>query len=611
MLEQASKAKGPSRNGKSSQKRAAQNAALKTGSVDVLCIICAESILFSAISPCNNITCHKCCLRQRALYKKNTCLVCRTDHDDVVISEQIFPEEVKFADFVEQSRAIASSEHGLHFTSEEAMKATLSLLEMKCTECSAIFPRFGQLNDHVKSAHGNRQYCDICASHKRAFLSELKLYTHKELEKHINDGDRTGFKGHPRCRFCRNKRFYSDDELTIHIRDRHERCYLCDQDHYVLHDYYRNYDDLYSHFRALHYVCLIPLCVEKRFVVFREDLDLTAHMLKEHGGIMSKNGRLVVGATSVSFQLQLSTVPMRGPALDIDTQRRRLEERAKHYLHGSADDLATFKKLYQSFKAKKLSALDLVYQYKSLFKDTDYQDMALLVHEMVQLLPGHTDQGAQLQAAFDAARPKSEPVVQNHFPVLGGQSSSSHVFTNLSWGGNSRPQLRDELFPTLAKPSRSNSPVVQNGPVRYITVKKKPAAESRPVMSIKNFEAKPKAFAPTYLDKPAAKSNQSAFPSLGLGSNSRSNSQVPSRSQSPSTSIASKSLTKLSDSQFPALEIKKKSTIPPVKPIPKPSATWNLGLSPAEAPKKDDWGIPIVDKKAEKLRLKQERMKKK
>lgn len=610
MLEQANKPKGPARNGKSSLKRLSTKAASNLVSSDVQCIICAESILFSAISPCNNTTCHRCCLRQRALYKKNTCLVCRTDHDDVIISELILPEEVKYADFVAPSQGLTASEYGLHFTSEQAMQETLSLLEMKCIECSAVFARFGQLNDHVKSAHGGRQYCDICASHQRAFLSELTLYTHKELEKHINDGDRKGFKGHPRCRFCRNKRFYSDDELTIHIRDRHERCYLCDQDHYVLHDYYRNYDDLYSHFKARHYVCLIPLCVEKRFVVFREDLDLTAHMLKEHGGIMSKNGRLVVGASSVSFQLQLSTVPMRGPALDFDTQRRRLDERAKHYLHGNTDDLATFKKIYQSFKAKKISALDLVHQCKNLFKGTDYQDMALLVHEMVQLLPSHNDQGAQLQAAFDAARPKTEPIVQNHFPVLGGTSSLSHVFTNLSWGGNSRPLLRDELFPTLAKPSRSNSPIIQNGPVRYVTVKKKPAPESRPIMSIKNFEAKPKVFTPTYLEKPVAKSNMLAFPLVGLGSNSKTNSQVSSRSQSPSISLKSVSLTKLSDAQFPALEKKKKSTIPPVKPIPKPSATWNLGLAAAEPPKKEDWGIPIIDKKAEKLRLKQERMKK-
>lgn len=583
-------------------------------SQDSLCIICAEPIVFSAISPCNNTTCHRCCLRQRALYKKTTCLVCRTEHDDVVISDQVLGDDVRFLDMVLSSRSLSSQEYGLHFTSEKAKNSTLRLLEMTCIECSDTFARYGQLNDHVKGAHGGRQYCDICASHQRAFVSELKLYTHKELERHINDGDKKGFKGHPRCRFCRNKRFYSDDELMIHVRDRHERCYLCDQDHYVAHDYYKNYDDLYSHFRALHHVCLIPLCVEKRFVVFREDLDLTAHMLKEHGGMMGKNGRLVIGATSTSFQLHLSTVPMRGgPPVDIDTQRRRMDERAKHYLHGNAENIAEYKRIYQSFKSKKLSPLDVVSKYQKLFKETEYLDLALLIHEMIQLLPGHSDQAVQLQAAFEAARPKSVSVVNNHFPVLGGSSSSSHVFTNQSWGGISRPQGNEELFPALSKPARSNSPVVQNAPIRYVTVKKKPATATRPVVTISSFQAKPNTFKPTYLDKKPAKANSLAFPTLALSSSSsRSSSQVPSRSLSPSISVKNAVLPKLSDDQFPALAKKKKSTIPPVTPIPKPSATWNLGLAtPEPLVPQQNWGIPIFDKKAEKLRLKQERANKK
>lgn len=578
-------------------------------SLDHLCIICAEPIVLSAISPCNNITCHKCCLRQRALYKKNTCLVCRTDHDDIIISDAVLGDDARFDELVPSSRAVVLEEHRLHFTTQHAKDETSTLLDLTCPECQASFARFGQLNDHVRS-HGGRQYCDICATHQRSFLCELRLYTPKELERHVNDGDRKGFKGHPRCRFCRSKRFYSDDELTVHIRDRHERCYICDQDLYVLKDYYRNYDDLYDHFKALHYVCLIPLCVEKRFVVFREDLDLTAHMLKEHGGIMSKQGRLVVGATSVGFQLHLSTVLTRGPHIDLDTQRRRLDERAKHYLHGNEQDIASFKKIHQSFKAKKLSALDVVTQFQRLFKDTPYNDLALLIHEMVQLFPPHTDQGTQLQNAFDAVRPKAETTVANHFPVLGGTSLSAHVFTSQSWGGTSRPRLQDELFPTLAKPSRSVSPVVKNVPIRYMKVKEKTAPPLKPVVSIKNFEAKPKTFKPTYLESTPAKLSAQLFPSL-LGSSSRSGSAAPSRSQSPASSSVSVSSPKLSEEQFPALAKKKRIVIPPVKPIPKASSTWNLGLAAAEPVAEADWGIPIIDKKAEKLRLKQERAKKK
>lgn len=571
------------------------------------CIICTDLIEYSALAPCNNVTCHRCCLRQRALYKKNTCMVCRTDHDDIIICDRILDDAARFTDFVAPSIPFASEEYGLHFTTEKVRNETLALLEFKCTHCSSEFSRFGQLNDHVRSAHGGRQYCDICASHQRAFICELKLYIQKELEKHVNEGDKKGFKGHPRCRFCRNKRFYSDDELMIHIRDHHERCYLCDQDNYVLNAYYRNYDDLYGHFRSQHYVCLVPLCVEKRFVVFREELDLTAHMLKEHGGIMSKNGRVVVGSALLLFQLHLSTLPQ-APTVDLETQRRRLDERAKHYLGGNEASITTYRKGYSSYKARKLSAQEVVTLFMSLFKDTEYLDLALLIHEMVQIFPSHSDLGVQLQNAFDAVRPSSVPVAP-HFPVLGNSGSRTHVLINLLWGGNLRVMSQEELFPALAKPVRSKPPAVLDL-TRYSTVSKKPVVinTTKPLMSIKNFEPKNKTFKPTYLEKPVKTTAPTPF--LGLGTSSRSTSQVLSRSQSPSTP-SSGHLPQLSDSQFPALVKKKRTTIPPVKPMPSPSTTWSTGLAASAQQPKEEWGLPIIDKKAKKLRLKKERAKKK
>lgn len=584
----------------------------------VLCLICAEDIVFSAIAPCNNTTCHKCCLRQRALYKKRTCLVCRTEHAVVVVADRVLPEDTRYDDIVNTS-APFNAEHGLQFTSSAAESTTLALLDILCPDCHVEFSRFGQLNDHVRT-HRGRQFCDICALHQCAFVSELRLYTPKELQRHVAGGDTRGFSGHPRCNFCRNKRFYSADELAVHVRDRHERCYLCDQHSPAPGDYYCDYDDLYEHFRRNHYVCLVPLCVEKRFVVFAEDLNLAAHMLREHGEVVSKLGRLVVGTSAVGFLGRLSTVPAATPRVDIDTQCRRLEERAKHYLHGDETALIRFLLLHQTLKAKKMSAQDAVAQLREIFAKTSHEDLALLVHEMVCLFPPHLDQGVQLQAAFDRTRPVPQPALHNHFPALGSSSKASPMLSEPAWGGSLRPKTHDMLFPALAKPQRPISPVIKNAPIRYTTVKEKPAV--RPVVSVRSFQQKPKAFQPSYLERPESQPpsqppsaqalaeskastirSSSAFPALGSGSGASS------RSQSPSTSTAPSST--LSDKQFPALAKKKRPIIPPVKPVPAAPTTWDLGLIAPEPRRETDWGIPIVNKKTEKLRLKQERAKKK
>lgn len=550
---------------------------------------------YAAVSPCNNVTCHMCCFRQRALYRKNTCLVCRTDHASVVFAE---PGATARYDAYATSSEMA--EYGVRFTGAEVRRDTEALLATECPVCREQFARFGQLAEHTRSVHG-KQYCDVCAAHKTAFVCELALYTAKQLQRHVNDGDREGFTGHPRCRFCRNKRFYSDDELAVHVRDRHERCYLCDQENHQNKEYYRNYDDLYDHFRLAHYVCLVPLCVEKRFVVFREDLDLTAHMLKEHGGILGLNGRLVIGA---QFQLLLLTFPGRlrpSAALQqdsIDTKRRRFEERAKHYLQGDADRLAKFHRANHQFRSKRIAAADLLAEYAALFSDNPPHEVSLLVYDFAELFPQHLDQRAQLQAAYDSMAPaaaSSLAAAGQSFPLLGG-AQGTRSFVNLSWGGGvGGRKTTDELFPKLAKPAKVKPPA--NGPIRY-TVIKKPVKEPKPQV---NTFRENTSYKPSYLDVPET-SSASSLPLLGSSSGSRPASRTLLRPQSPG--IASSTVS-LPAGKFPALEKKEKKVIPPVKPVVNTVGQWGLGLAAPPPKDEDQWGIPIVDKRAEKLKRKQ------
>ena len=122
------------------------------------------------------------------------------------------------------------------------------------------------LHRHVRSAH-KKMMCDLCTRNKKVFTHEHELFTQQELRRHEKYGDdnpgavdQSGFKGHPECGFCR-KRFYGDDELYTHCREKHERCHLCDRRTGGQNpQYYMNYDALERHFNKDHFPCLDAEC---------------------------------------------------------------------------------------------------------------------------------------------------------------------------------------------------------------------------------------------------------------------------------------------------------------------------------------------------------------
>lgn len=576
--------------------RVSRGSRAKATPTEHLCIICAEPILFSAVSPCNNVTCHRCCLRQRSLYDRKTCLVCRTDHEDVIFTSVKTEDDSRYDDFFDSSRSYFDAKYAIHFTSSEVKEKVLSLLQIECPECHEQLSLLDSLLRHAKDTH-TKNYCDICATHKKAFVSELKMYNQKQLQKHLNEGDSDGFSGHPRCKFCRSKRFYSEDELAIHIREHHERCHMCDQDIPMFREYFRNYDDLYNHFRNVHYVCGIPLCVEKRFVVFREDLDLTAHMLKEHGGLTGLNGRVVVGATSQLFRSQLSTFQAPPPTNQgdtMDTKRLRFEERARHYLNYDISKISRFNDINKQLRSKRISAEDLVEKYNELFSSSSQEEISLLVYELAELYPDSSPQKHQLESIYSTM---SLPILgrQSSFPVLGNGKLLS--ISNLSWGTRPKGKSQEDLFPTLSKPKRSTAPVIKNAPIRYTVVKK--PVQAKPVVNINTFKSN-SGYKPTYLDQPVATRSLDSLPALGSSTSSPSSSSSLSRVQLQ-VARASPNLSK-----FPTLEKKStKKIIPRVNPIVNSSGSWGQGLTPAPPKEEDVFGIPIIHKKAEKLKRKQ------
>ncbi|RYO76515.1 hypothetical protein DL766_009684 [Monosporascus sp. MC13-8B] len=260
-----------------------------------VCFICASPVVHQAVTPCNHRTCHICALRMRALYKNKECAHCRTAAPYVVFTDDAAK---RYQDYTDADVSSRDENIGIRYANEDIVGDTVLLLRYNCPDNSCDFAGLGwpDLHRHVRSTH-HKKMCDLCTRNKKVFTHEHELFTDKELEKHIDRGDdrpgaadQTGFKGHPKCDFCR-QRFYDDDKLYEHLRERHERCFLCDRQDPRRPHYYLNYDSLEEHFRKDHYLCSDRECLEKKFVVFGSEVDLKAHQLSEHAGVLSKDVR--------------------------------------------------------------------------------------------------------------------------------------------------------------------------------------------------------------------------------------------------------------------------------------------------------------------------------
>ncbi|KAH8815469.1 hypothetical protein F5884DRAFT_179933 [Xylogone sp. PMI_703] len=261
---------------------------------DDICFICASNIVHHSVAPCNHRTCHICALRMRALYKTKDCTHCRTPSPFVIFTDDAEKryEEYSDADIVNTDPNI-----GIRYEKAEILEDTLLLLRYNCpdSECDVACLGWPDLHRHVRSAH-HKKMCDLCTRHKKVFTHEHELFTDKELERHMRKGDdnpgavdQSGFKGHPLCGFC-GQRFYGDDELYVHCREKHERCFICDR-RGGQPQYYVDYRALEAHFRKDHYLCSDKECLEKKFIVFGSEMDLKAHQLEEHGNTLSKDVR--------------------------------------------------------------------------------------------------------------------------------------------------------------------------------------------------------------------------------------------------------------------------------------------------------------------------------
>ena len=608
-----------------SNKNKVQNETEEDSSLET-CVVCANRIRIAALSPCNHVVCHMCAFRQRALFEKKQCLVCRTDADKLIFTDNP-PASHKYSDVPRSSIISSNSKYGLEFTSKKVEQETFELLQYRCPvkDChqeekdgktddkeprAPVFTTFKGLNQHVRDAH-NKVYCQLCGKFKKAFISELPLYTTRELHIHESKGlsNEEGFKGHPMCKFCSGQRFYSEDELFIHMREKHERCQVCDQIDASHPQYFRDYKHLFEHFKEAHFICNVQSCLDKKFIVFANEFDLQAHMIKEHGNIYGTDQVMLPSAgleydgsnarsSAPGFRTRLSTLRGRSTKSKTSKDKQdstesrevkslRLQERARHYLHYSQSAFDKFTDCNKGYDDGKITASELVAKYKEIFgsKRSDEEgpvDYAVLIYELSRLYPSSSPKRKALDRINSSAMQRKK--LDEQFPSLPGSSS------NLQQGWDPPTKSSNqELFPSLP----ASRPVsFRSGSVRMSKSSSSPSwapplnAASIPGYLPKKSRRRIKTHSASLTN--SRNTSSTSLGSVGSSSSSLGGAWGASVSARPSVHVGtstkplitsysssrSNSNSGLNDSMFPELPTVRKKVIPRVHPVKKTVSPW-------------------------------------
>ncbi|KAJ2457960.1 hypothetical protein GGF42_002370 [Coemansia sp. RSA 2424] len=266
-----------------------------------VCFICADSVEFYAVGACNHRTCFRCNLRLRALFKSKACPYCKSEMESVIFTRN---PEATYEELSDGPLPFSDESLGIRCDCEEAYAKAMYMLQFNCPRDKCPYVDGGGwkgLKAHADNDHA-LQFCDLCVKNKMSFSHEHRLFTRAQLRAHYSRGDGTGFTGHPQCDFCRIA-FYDNDQLFDHCRQKHEQCFICVRNGTGRHVYFENYQALEKHFNNDHVPCRHAFCLEKKFVVFENDIDLQGHELEAHGSsFVGQRARREAKQVSVNLQ---------------------------------------------------------------------------------------------------------------------------------------------------------------------------------------------------------------------------------------------------------------------------------------------------------------------
>lgn len=270
-----------------------------------VCLICFSDLgtNMRAKLPCgHDDMCGICHLRLRHLHEDKKCPICKQTNDTIIVDKDDSKDFEAYPRWGDEIGAgfVYKNDVGMFFEEEYYNKSIVPLYEFSCNKCDfkvddSIFvnqhlnkdeneqggkkkkkPR-RLLLDHLRNKH-RLSMCQLCIDHKRDFISQLPRFTPSQLQNHLKKGDGpgSGFNGHPVCEFCRPKRFYDVNFLYQHLHKEHYKCHICEKQGKD-NQWFKHYGSLARHFEKQHFLCNHPQCLEARFVVFENELDLKAH----------------------------------------------------------------------------------------------------------------------------------------------------------------------------------------------------------------------------------------------------------------------------------------------------------------------------------------------
>mmetsp|Transcript_14500 Transcript_14500/g.36421 ORF Transcript_14500/g.36421 Transcript_14500/m.36421 type:complete len:872 (-) Transcript_14500:54-2669(-) len=298
------------------------------------CLICFSDLgtNMRAKLPCgHDDMCGVCHLRLRHLHEDKKCPICKTTNDTIIVDKddsKTFEDYPRWGDEI-GAGFVYKQDVGMFFEEDYYKQAIVPLYEFSCNKCDftvddSVFvnqhlnkdenekgtkkkkkPR-RLLLDHLRNKH-RLGICQLCIDHKRDFISQLPRFTPSQLQNHLKKGDGpgSGFNGHPICEFCRPKRFYDVNYLYQHLHKEHYKCHICEKQGKD-NQWFKHYGSLARHFEKQHFLCNHPQCLEARFVVFENELDLKAHEIAVHGGTSS-------GSTKINLEFNIRRANNGGP----------------------------------------------------------------------------------------------------------------------------------------------------------------------------------------------------------------------------------------------------------------------------------------------------------
>lgn len=455
-----------------------------------ICFICAEPVALFSVPPCNHRICHICSMRLRALWKKRDCTFCKGEATSVIFT----PSATRnYGDFSPAELPYRDDKLSISFEREKDYDDTIAMLRFNCPleRCEVMSAGWSDLKSHVKRDH-SRLLCDLCIKHKKIFSHEHNVYTAASLQGHLSAE-------HRYCEYCR-QHFYSDDELWVHMRDRHEQCHICkSRSEEERWRYYKDYRMLEQHFQEEHYLCPAAECLAQKFVVFENQMEFQVHQVQEHGKMLSgreKRDALRVDASFIhDTPAESSTsrrkkkgrepVSIQGPtssrraqfghALTEQEPGPEQHQSEKYWstvltvLNDSQIKLTSCRSALQAYRASELNVHDLLKTVMNITGDGtehfDYGSTDLVVQSLAEIVQ-NSDKRRELVEEWGKIKAR-----ENRFPtpleshggavrqLKNASSGNNRVWENVARAAGNAPSVRSHShFPTLGAASSARVP---------------------------------------------------------------------------------------------------------------------------------------------------------